>query len=159
VRKVWPEARPLFVRLSATDWTDGGWDIDQSVMLARLLRAHGADLIDCSSGGNVSTAKIPIAPGYQVPFAERIRREANVATGAVGLITTPQQANEILTSGRADCVLLAARALARPVLGPPGLRANSGTRRRGRSSICVPHRRTLGARNNRSRRALFPGVL
>jgi 2,4-dienoyl-CoA reductase-like NADH-dependent reductase (Old Yellow Enzyme family) len=114
VRKVWPEARPLFVRLSATDWTDGGWDIDQSVMLARLLRDHGADLIDCSSGGNVSTAKIPIAPGYQVPFAERIRREANVATGAVGLITTPQQANEILTSGRADCVLLARELLRDP---------------------------------------------
>jgi 2,4-dienoyl-CoA reductase-like NADH-dependent reductase (Old Yellow Enzyme family) len=114
VRKVWPEARPLFVRLSATDWVDGGWDIDQSVMLARLLRDHGADLIDCSSGGNVSTAKIPVAPGYQVPFAERIRREADVATGAVGLITTPQQANEILTSGRADCVLLARELLRDP---------------------------------------------
>jgi 2,4-dienoyl-CoA reductase-like NADH-dependent reductase (Old Yellow Enzyme family) len=102
------------VRLSATDWTEGGWDIDQSVMLARLLREHGADLIDCSSGGNISTAKIPIAPGYQVPFAERIRREADVATGAVGLITTPQQANEILTSGRADCVLLARELLRDP---------------------------------------------
>jgi 2,4-dienoyl-CoA reductase-like NADH-dependent reductase (Old Yellow Enzyme family) len=114
VRKVWPEARPLFVRLSATDWTEGGWDIDQSVMLARLLRDHGADLIDCSSGGNVSTAKVPIAPGYQVPFAERIRREADVATGAVGLISTAQQANEILTSGRADCVLLARELLRDP---------------------------------------------
>jgi 2,4-dienoyl-CoA reductase-like NADH-dependent reductase (Old Yellow Enzyme family) len=114
VRRVWPAARPLFVRISATDWADGGWDIDQSVMLARLLRDHGADLIDCSSGGNVSTARIPVAAGYQVSFAERIRREAEVATGAVGLITTPQEANEILTSGRADCVLLARELLRDP---------------------------------------------
>jgi len=114
VRAVWPEARPLFVRISATDWTDGGWDIDQSVALARLLRDHGADLIDCSSGGNVAAAKIPVAPGYQVPFAERIRREANVATGAVGLITSPQQADDIITSGRADCVLLARELLRDP---------------------------------------------
>jgi 2,4-dienoyl-CoA reductase-like NADH-dependent reductase (Old Yellow Enzyme family) len=114
VRRVWPDGRPVFVRVSATDWTDGGWDLDQSVGLARLLRDHGADLIDCSSGGNVATAKIPVAPGYQVPFAERIRREANVATGAVGLITSPQQADEIISSGRADCVLLARELLRDP---------------------------------------------
>ena len=125
VRKVWPEARPLFVRLSATDWAEGGWDIDQSVMLARLLRDHGADLIDCSSGGNVSTAGIPVAPGYQAPFAERIRREADVATGAVGLITTPQQANEIITNGRADCVLLARERCATHLASPGGARART----------------------------------
>jgi 2,4-dienoyl-CoA reductase-like NADH-dependent reductase (Old Yellow Enzyme family) len=114
VRGVWPEARPLFVRISATDWTEGGWDIDQSVMLARLLRDHGADLIDCSSAGNVAGAQIPVAPGYQVPFAERIRREAKVATGAVGLITSPQQADDIISSGGADCVLLARELLREP---------------------------------------------
>jgi 2,4-dienoyl-CoA reductase-like NADH-dependent reductase (Old Yellow Enzyme family) len=114
VRRVWPDERPLFVRLSATDWTDGGWDLDQSVTLAGLLRDHGADLIDCSSGGNVAAAKIPLAPGYQVPFAERIRREAHVATGAVGLITSPQQAEDIITGGRADCVLLARELLRDP---------------------------------------------
>jgi 2,4-dienoyl-CoA reductase-like NADH-dependent reductase (Old Yellow Enzyme family) len=114
VRRVWPDSRPLFVRLSVTDWVDGGWDIDQSVMLARLLREHGADLIDCSSGGNVASATIPVAPGYQVPFAERIRREAEVPTGAVGLITSAPQADEIISSGRADCVLLARELLRDP---------------------------------------------
>ena len=114
VRQVWPDGRPLFVRISATDWTGGGWDIEQSVDLARTLRARGVDLIDCSSGGNVAAATIPVQPGYQVPFAERIRREAGVATGAVGLITSARQADEIVASGQADCVLLARELLRDP---------------------------------------------
>jgi 2,4-dienoyl-CoA reductase-like NADH-dependent reductase (Old Yellow Enzyme family) len=114
VRGVWPERLPVFVRISATDWTPGGWDIDQAVELCRHLRDRGVDLVDCSSGGNVPRAEIPIAPGYQVPFAERIRRETGVATGAVGLITTPAQADEIVRSGRADCVLLARELLRDP---------------------------------------------
>ena len=114
VREVLPAAFPLLVRLSATDWTEGGWDIDESVQLSSWLRAAGIDLIDCSSGGNVATARIPVGPGYQVGFAERIRREAGVATGAVGLITTPAEAEEIVASGRADLVLLAREELRDP---------------------------------------------
>ena len=114
IRAVWPDRLPVFVRISSTDWTDGGWDIDQSVELARRLRDRGVDLIDCSSGGNVATAKIPLGPGYQVPFAERIRREVGIPTGAVGLITEPRQANEIVSSGQADCVLLARELLRDP---------------------------------------------
>ncbi len=106
VRAVWPGGLPLFVRISATDWAPGGWDIDESVELARRLRALGVDLIDCSSGGAVPHQKIALGPGYQAPFAARIRKEAGVATGAVGMITTPQQAEEILSSGKADMVLL-----------------------------------------------------
>jgi 2,4-dienoyl-CoA reductase-like NADH-dependent reductase (Old Yellow Enzyme family) len=114
VRTVWPEKMPLFVRISSTDWKDGGWDIDQSVELARRLRSRGVDLVDCSSGGAVADVKIPIGPGYQVPFAERIRKETDIATGAVGLITEPAQADEIVRSGRADCVLLAREMLRDP---------------------------------------------
>jgi 2,4-dienoyl-CoA reductase-like NADH-dependent reductase (Old Yellow Enzyme family) len=114
VRTIWTGERPLFVRISATDWVPGGWDVDQSVELARRLQAHGVDLIDCSSGGNVARADIPVGPGYQVPFSERIRRDAAIATGAVGLITTPQQADEIIRSGQADCVLLAREMLRDP---------------------------------------------
>jgi 2,4-dienoyl-CoA reductase-like NADH-dependent reductase (Old Yellow Enzyme family) len=114
VRRVWPERRPLFVRISATDWCSGGWDVDQSVALARQLRERGVDLIDCSSGGNVVNAQIPVEPGYQVPFAERVRRDAGIASGAVGLITTARQADEIIASGRADCVLLARELLRDP---------------------------------------------
>jgi 2,4-dienoyl-CoA reductase-like NADH-dependent reductase (Old Yellow Enzyme family) len=114
VRAVWPERSPLFVRISATDWKESGWDIEQSVELARRLREHGVDLIDCSCGGAVADVTVPFAPGYQVPFAERIRREAGVATGAVGLITEPAQANEIVGSGRADAVLLARELLRDP---------------------------------------------
>lgn len=114
VREVWPERQPVFVRISCTDWVDGGWDIEQSVELARRLKDRGVDLIDCSSGGNVATARIPIGPGYQVPFAERIRREAGIATGAVGLITESAQANAIVAEGRADCVLLARELLRDP---------------------------------------------
>lgn len=114
VRDVWPERLPVFVRISSTDWTPGGWDIEDSIALAKRLRERGVDLIDCSSGGNVAIAKIPLGPGYQVPFAERVRREAKIPTGAVGLITSPQQANEIVAGERADCVLLARELLRDP---------------------------------------------
>jgi 2,4-dienoyl-CoA reductase-like NADH-dependent reductase (Old Yellow Enzyme family) len=114
VRRAWPEQLPVFVRISSTDWMEGGWDIDQSVALAAWLKEHGVDLIDCSSGGAAPLARIPVAPGYQVPFAERIRREARIATGAVGMITTAQQADDIVSSGQADCVLLARQMLRDP---------------------------------------------
>jgi len=114
VRAVWPERLPLFVRISATDWAPGGWDLDQSVELSRLLRQRGVDLVDCSSGGAVPYARIEIGPRYQVPFAERIRREAGIATGAVGLITTATEANDIILHGQADCVLLAREMLRDP---------------------------------------------
>jgi len=114
VRAVWPGHLPLFLRVSATDWVDGGWDIDDSVELARRLGALGVDLIDCSSGGLAPQQKIRLAPGYQVPFAARIRRDAGVATAAVGLITTPQQADEIVRSEQADVVLLAREFLRDP---------------------------------------------
>ena len=114
VREVWPAELPLFARLSATDWTEGGLTIVDSVEIAQTLKGHGVDLIDVSSGGNVSTAKVPVAPGYQVPFAEQIRRESGVATAAVGLITGPEQANEIIHSGQADIVALARELLRDP---------------------------------------------
>jgi len=106
VRAEWPESLPLTVRISGTDWVEGGWDVPQSVELARRLKAEGVDLIDCSSGGAVPDAKIPVGPGYQVPIAEQIRREANIATAAVGMITAPEQADEIVHEGRADLVLI-----------------------------------------------------
>ena len=114
VRGVWPEDLPLFVRISATDWVEGGWDIEQSVELARLLKPLGVDFIDCSSGGNAAKATIPVGPGYQAPFAERIRRDAGILTGAVGLITEPSQAEQIVSSGQADAVLLARELLRDP---------------------------------------------
>lgn len=114
VRQVWPVELPLFVRISSTDWVPGGWDIEQSVALARRLREHGVDLIDCSSAGLVPNATIPLAPGYQVAFAERVRRDAGIASGAVGLITTASQANAIIVEERADCVLLARELLRDP---------------------------------------------
>jgi len=114
VRAVWPAHLPLLLRLSTTDWVEGGWSVEDSIVLARRLRAHGVDLIDCSSGGNAAHATIPVAPGYQVPAAARIRLEAGIATGAVGLITTPQHANEIVAQGQADCVLLARAILRDP---------------------------------------------
>jgi 2,4-dienoyl-CoA reductase-like NADH-dependent reductase (Old Yellow Enzyme family) len=114
VRSVWPERLPLFVRISATDWSDEGWTVAQSVELARRLRTRGVDLIDCSSGGNLASAAIPIGPGYQVPFATEIRRGADIPTGAVGLITTAVQANGIVERGEADCVLLARELLRDP---------------------------------------------
>jgi len=114
VRGSWPEEKPLFVRISATDWTEGGWTADDSVAVAKLLKAHGVDLVDCSSGGNVAGAQIPLGPGYQVPFAARIRREAGIATAAVGMITEPQQAAAIVAGGEADLVLLAREMLRDP---------------------------------------------
>ena len=114
VRRVWPERLPLFVRVSATDWAEGGWDLPQTVELSRRLKTLGVDLIDCSSGALVPYAKIPAAPGYQVPFADAVRREAGIATGAVGMITQPAQAEEIVSSGKADAVLLAREFLRDP---------------------------------------------
>ena len=114
VRGVWPEHLPMFVRISCTDWKDGGWDLDQAVELARRMRDHGVDLVDCSSGGAVHDQQIVLGPGYQVPFAERIRRDARVATGAVGLITEAKQADAIVRGGQADVVLLARELLRDP---------------------------------------------
>jgi 2,4-dienoyl-CoA reductase-like NADH-dependent reductase (Old Yellow Enzyme family) len=114
VRTVWPERLPLFLRVSCTDWKADGWDVDQTVELARRLKPLGVDLIDCSSGGLVVDQQIAIGPGYQVPFSERVRREAQIATAAVGLITTPAQANEIVERGQADIVLLARELLRDP---------------------------------------------
>ena len=114
VRAAIPDEVPLLLRISASDWVEGGWTIGDSVVLAREAAARGVDLVDCSSGGAVASAKIPAAPGYQVPFAARIRREAGVATGAVGLITTPAQAEAIVVEGEADLVLLARELLRDP---------------------------------------------
>ena len=114
VRAVWPDEWPLFVRVSATDYAEGGWDVDQTVALARQLAERGVDLVDCSSGGLVGGVHIPLGPGYQVAFAERVRREAGVATGAVGLITTPEQADAVVREERADLVLLARQLLRDP---------------------------------------------
>lgn len=114
VRRVWPERLPLLVRISASDWVDGGWDVEQSVALARELKPLGVDMIDCSSGGAVPRARIAVGPGYQVPFAEQIRREADIPTAAVGMITEAQQANEIIESERADMVFLARELLRDP---------------------------------------------
>ena len=113
VRAVWPERLPLTVRISATDWVEGGWDLEQSVALAGLLKAEGVDLVDCSSGGNLPDVKIPAGAGYQVPFAEAVRR-TGVLTAAVGLITSPMQADEIIRNGRADLVLLGREMLRDP---------------------------------------------
>jgi 2,4-dienoyl-CoA reductase-like NADH-dependent reductase (Old Yellow Enzyme family) len=114
VRKVWPEKYPLWVRLSVTDWIENGWDIEQSIALSEKLKSLGVDLIDCSSGGILPTAKIPTGPGYQTEFAQRIRREANILTGAVGMITAPEQADHIIRTGQADVVLLARELLRDP---------------------------------------------
>lgn len=114
VREVWPEHLPLWVRISATDWVDGGWDIEQSVELVRRLLPLGVDLIDCSSGGSAPHARIPLGAGYQTQFAERIRRETGGKTGSVGLITAPAQADHIIRSGQADLVLLARELLRDP---------------------------------------------
>jgi 2,4-dienoyl-CoA reductase-like NADH-dependent reductase (Old Yellow Enzyme family) len=114
VRMTWPDNLPLFVRISASDWVDGGWDLSQSIEFAKRLRGLGVDLIDCSSGGIIMGAKIELGPGYQVPFARAIRAEAGIATAAVGLITEPHQADEIISSGSADAVLLARELLRDP---------------------------------------------
>jgi 2,4-dienoyl-CoA reductase-like NADH-dependent reductase (Old Yellow Enzyme family) len=114
VRQAWPDHLPLFVRISASDWAEGGWDLPQSIEFAKRLRDLGVDLIDCSSGGAVPGAKIELGPGYQVPFARAIRAEAGVATAAVGLITEAHQADEIIRGGSADAVLLARELLRDP---------------------------------------------
>jgi 2,4-dienoyl-CoA reductase-like NADH-dependent reductase (Old Yellow Enzyme family) len=114
VRAVWPAELPLLVRISASDWAEGGWDIDQSVGLAKVLKEHRVDLIDVSSGGMTPQQVIPLGPGYQTPFAERIRREAQIPTGAVGMITGAAQAEHILRTGQADLVLLARELLREP---------------------------------------------
>jgi 2,4-dienoyl-CoA reductase-like NADH-dependent reductase (Old Yellow Enzyme family) len=114
VRKIWPERLPLFARISSSDWVEGGWDVTHSVELAKQLHARGVDLIDCSSGGNVVDAKIPLVPLYQVPFAEQIRRDAKVPTAAVGLITTPEEGERILNHGQADVIVMAREFLRDP---------------------------------------------
>jgi 2,4-dienoyl-CoA reductase-like NADH-dependent reductase (Old Yellow Enzyme family) len=107
VREVWPQTQPLFLRISAGEWVEGGWSVEDSVELARMVSQLGVDLIDCSSGGNSAVAKIPVGPGYQVPFAQQIRAQAGIRTAAVGMITEPEQADQIVSSGSADLVLLA----------------------------------------------------
>jgi 2,4-dienoyl-CoA reductase (NADPH2) len=114
IRRTIPAEMPLFVRISATDWVDGGWDLKQSIELARILHGRGVDLIDVSSGALVPHASVPVGRNYQVPFACEIRAQTNVMTAAVGMITEPQQANEIITSGDADIVLLAREMLREP---------------------------------------------
>lgn len=114
VRAVWPEGKPVLARISATDWVDGGWTGDDSARLARLLAERGADLVDASTGGAVPSASIPVKSGYQVPFARQIRMDADVPTGAVGMITSPEQAEEIISAGSADAVLLARELLRDP---------------------------------------------
>jgi len=114
VREAWPQDKPVFYRISATDWADGGWDLPQSIALCRELKAIGIDLIDCSSGGNVHDAKIPVGPGYQVPLAEGIRKAVDMPVGAVGLIADATQAEQIVSLGQADAVFLARAELRDP---------------------------------------------
>lgn len=135
-RAVWPERLPLTVRISGTDWVEGGWTVEESVELARRLKVAGVDLVDCSSGGGVANATIPVGPGYQVPISEAVRHGAGILTAAVGLITAPALADEIIRNGRADLVLLgrellrdpywtlhAAQALKQPIPCPPQYRS------------------------------------
>ncbi len=114
VREIWPKEWPVFVRISATDWVDGGWDLPQSILFAERLKALGIDLIDCSSGGLTPDAKIPAAPGFQVPFAEAVRERSEIPTAAVGLITTPAQAEQTLVAEQADAVFLGRELLRNP---------------------------------------------
>lgn len=114
IREIWPEDLPLFVRISATDWVENGWDDDDSVRLSKILKEKGVDLIDCSSGGAVPYAKIPLESGYQVRFAEKIKAEAEILTGAVGLITEADQAEEILEKDQADAIFIARESLRNP---------------------------------------------
>jgi len=114
VREVWPDELPVFVRISATDWVEGGWEIEQSVKLSNALKQLGADLVDCSSGGIIPGVNIPAVPGYQVPFAERIRKDTGLPTGALGKITSAQQAEDILEGGQADLIIMAREFLRDP---------------------------------------------
>ena len=114
IQEVWPAENPLFIRISSTDWTEGGWTGDDSAALAKILINKGIDLVDCSTGGNVATAKIPLGPGYQVEFAEKVKKESGILTAAVGLITEAKQADEIIQTGQADMVMLARQLLRDP---------------------------------------------
>jgi 2,4-dienoyl-CoA reductase-like NADH-dependent reductase (Old Yellow Enzyme family) len=114
IRRVWPERLPLWIRISATDYHPQGWNPDESVELARMLKPLGVDLIDCSSGGLIGGVKIPVGPGYQVNFADKVRREADILTGSVGMITSPAQADQIIRNGNADVVLIAREMLRHP---------------------------------------------
>jgi 2,4-dienoyl-CoA reductase-like NADH-dependent reductase (Old Yellow Enzyme family) len=150
VRGAWPKGAPLFVRISATDWVEGGWNLEQSIALARELKQLGVDLIDCSSGGSVPHVKIPVGAGYQTPFAQRIRQEAAILTGAVGMITSPAQAEHIINTGQADAILMAREFLREPYWP---LRAAQELRQsvHGRCSISAPRRET--------RTRVFPLIL
>jgi 2,4-dienoyl-CoA reductase-like NADH-dependent reductase (Old Yellow Enzyme family) len=114
VRNAWPDNLPVFVRVSATDWVEGGWDLPQTVQLSRMLKDIGIDLIDCSTGGLVADARIPAGAGFQTPFAAAVRKEANIPTAAVGLITSPCQAEQIVRTGIADTVLIGRELLRNP---------------------------------------------
>lgn len=114
IKKVWPDDLPLFVRISSTDWADGGWTDDESVKLSTILKTKGVDLIDCSSGGLAHNVRIPVGPGYQVPFAEKIKKQTGILTGAVGLITNAKQAEEILLNDKADLIFIARESLRDP---------------------------------------------
>jgi 2,4-dienoyl-CoA reductase-like NADH-dependent reductase (Old Yellow Enzyme family) len=114
VRAVWPERLPLFARISCSEWAEGGWDIGESVELARMLKMDGVDLVDCSAGGNIHSAKAAMGPGYLTPYSEKIRREAGISTSTVGFITSAQQADHILRNGQADLVVLARQLLRDP---------------------------------------------
>jgi 2,4-dienoyl-CoA reductase-like NADH-dependent reductase (Old Yellow Enzyme family) len=114
VRSVVPDSIPVFVRLSATEYVEGGWDIEQTVQLARRFKEAGADLLDTSSGGNIPHAPIPLGPGYQVPLSERVKHESGILTGAVGLITSPEQAEQIIAGNQADLVVLGRELLRNP---------------------------------------------
>jgi 2,4-dienoyl-CoA reductase-like NADH-dependent reductase (Old Yellow Enzyme family) len=134
-----PERQPLLVRLSCSDWSPGGWSIEESVQLARHLHAHGVDLIDCSSGGQIANAAIPVAAGYQVPFSERIRREAGIATAAVGMITQSYQADEVIRNGRADLVFMA-----REMLRDPYWPLRHAAEVQGKTTAPIQYRRAFG---------------
>ena len=114
IKTVWPEELPLFLRISASDWVDNGWTAEDSVALAKIVKEKGIDLIDCSSGGNVNRAPIKVEPLYQVKFAEKVKKESGILTGAVGLITTAQQCEELLEQGKADMIILARQLLRDP---------------------------------------------
>lgn len=114
VKETWPAGSPLFVRISATDWVEGGWNEQESVELAKNLKAQGVDLVDASTGGNIPNVKIPLVPMYQVPFAEKIKKESGIMTGAVGLITKAEEAEEILQHGKADLIFIARQSLRDP---------------------------------------------
>jgi 2,4-dienoyl-CoA reductase-like NADH-dependent reductase (Old Yellow Enzyme family) len=114
VRGTIPGDFPLFARISASDWIEGGWSIEDSVLLSKKLKEVGVDLIDCSSGGNAPKTPIPAGPGYQIPFSEKIKQEAEILTGGIGFITSPEQADQIIRTGQADIVLLAREILRNP---------------------------------------------